>query len=139
MGHNTGYELGLIGTQLLHKVAISSSLSYERALDNMPDYKFPTGESNSAVNYTLSAGKLMLPKKYTSFNQTNVNLMVELLGQRLNGNGLSYLDVAPSIQFIIRSQARIDVGYRRQIYSDMARTAPNGVVVKFEYSLFNVF
>ncbi len=139
MGHNTGYELGLIATQLLHKVAISSSVSYERALDNMPDYKFPATESNSAVNYTLSAGKLMLPKKYTSFNQTNVNLMVELLGQRLNGNGRSYLDIAPSVQFIIRSQARVDIGYRRQIYSDMARTAPNGVVLKLEYSFFNVF
>jgi len=139
MGHNTGYELGLIGTQLLHKVAISSSVSYERAMDNMPDHKFPAAESNSAINYTLSAGKLMLPKKYTSFNQTNVNLMVELLGQRLNGNGRSYLDVAPSLQFIIRSQARIDIGYRRQIYSDMIRTAPNGVVVKLEYSFFNVF
>ncbi len=139
MGHNTGYELGVIATQLLHKVAISSSVSYERALDNMPDYKFPATESNSAINYTLSAGKLMLPKKYTSFNQTNVNLMVELLGQRLNGNGLSYLDIAPSVQFIIRSQARVDIGYRRQIYSDMVRTAPNGIVLKLEYSFFNVF
>lgn len=139
MGHNTGYELGLIATQLLHKVAISSSVSYERALDNEPNYKFPEAESNSAINYTLSAGKLMLPKKYTSFNQTNVNLMVELLGQRLNGNGLSYLDVAPSIQFIIRSQARIDIAWRKQLYSTMNRTAANGIVVKLEYNLFNVF
>lgn len=138
MGHNTGYELGLIGTQLLHKVAISSSVSYERALDNKPDYKFPVGESNSAINYTLSAGKLMLPKKYTSFNQTNVNLMLEFLGQRLNGNGLSFLDVAPSLQFIIRSQARIDIAYRQQLYSTMSRTAPNGFLVKLEYNLFNV-
>ena len=138
MGHNTGYELGLIATQLLHKVAVNSSVSYERALDNKPNYKFPEAESNSATNYTLSAGKLMLPKKYTSFNQTNVNLMVELLGQRLNSNGLSYLDIAPSLQFIIRSQARVDIAWRKQLYSTMDRTAANGVVVKFEYTLFNV-
>jgi hypothetical protein len=139
MGHNTGYEAGLIATQLLHKVAISSSWSYERALDNNPGYKFPTTESNSAMNYTLSVGKLMLPKVYTNFKQTNVNLMLELLGQRLNENGKSYLDLAPSIQFIINSQARVDIGYRQQLYSTMKRTAPNGFILKFEYTFFNVF
>ena len=86
MGHNTGFEAGFIATQLLHKVAVSSSLSYERALDNKPNYKFPITESNSAMNFTLSVGKLMLPKVYTSYKQVNVNLMLELLGQRLNEN-----------------------------------------------------
>ena len=69
MGHNTGYETGLIVTQLLHKVALSGSLSYERAFDNKPKYKFPTTESNSAVNYTLSVGKLMLPKFTKTINK----------------------------------------------------------------------
>jgi hypothetical protein len=139
MGHNTGYEAGLIATKLLHKVAISSSLSYERASDNGEKYKFPTAESNSAMNYTLSVGKLMLPKVYKSFKQTNVNLMLELLGQRLVENRKSYLDIAPSIQFIINSQARVDIGYRQQVYSTMIRTAPNGMVLKFEYTFFNAF
>jgi hypothetical protein len=139
MGHNTGYETGFIATQLLHKVAISSSLSYERALDNNPNYKFPTAESNKAMNYTLSVGKLMLPKVYTSFKQVNVNLMLELLGQRLNQNGKSYLDIAPSVQFIINSQARIDLAYRQELYSSMLRTAPNGVILKLEYTFFNAF
>jgi hypothetical protein len=139
MGHNTGYELGIIGTQLLHKVAISSSISYERALDNNPDYKFPSTESNNAMNYTLSVGKLMLPKVYKSYKQTNMNLMLEFLGQRLNENGKSYLDIAPSVQFIINSQARVDIGYRQELYSTMERTAPNGIVLKFEYTFFNFF
>jgi hypothetical protein len=139
MGHNSGYEAGLIATQLLHKVAISSSISYERALDNKPNYKFPSTESNSAMNYTLSAGKLMLPKVYTSFKQVNMNLMLEFIGQRLNDNQKSFLDIAPSVQFIFNSQARVDIGYRRQLYSTMERTAPNGMVLKFEYLLFNVF
>ena len=51
----------------------------------------------------------------------------------------SFLDIAPSVQFIINSQARIDIGYRRQLYSTMDRRAPNGMVLKFEYLLFNVF
>ena len=139
MGHNTGYDAGFIATKLLHKVAISSTISYERALDNKPDYNFPITESNNAMNYTLSVGKLMLPKVYTSYKQINVNLMLELLGQRLNENKKSYLDIGPSVQLIINSQARIDIGYRHQIYSTMERTAPNGMVLKFEYLFFNAF
>lgn len=138
MGHNTGYELGIVATKLINKVAISSTLSYERALDNRPNYEFPSTQSNNGLNYTLSVGKLMYPKVYTSLKQTNINAMVEILGQRLNGNSKSYLDIVPSIQFIIRSQARIDVGYRQQLYSTQARTAPNGFVVKFEYTFLNV-
>jgi len=137
--HNSGYEAGFIATKLLHKVAISSTISYERALDNKPNYKFPPMQANSATNYTLSIGKLMFPKVYTSYNQTNVNLMFELIGQRLNGNQKSFLDMGPSIQFIVNSQARFDIGFRQQLYSTMERTAPNGFILKFEYLFFNVF
>lgn len=139
MGHNSGYELGMIATQLLNKVAISGSLSYERAGDNKPDYKFPVTQSNSALNYTLSVGKLILPKEYKSYKQVNVNLMLELLGQRLNGNGKSYLDIAPAAQLIINSQARIDLAYRKQLYSNMQRTATDGFILKLEYTFFNLF
>ncbi len=138
MGHNTGYEGGLVATKLVNRVAVSSSLSYEKALDNMPNYKFPKTQSNNATNYTLSLGKLVYPKKYTSLKQTNMNLMCEFLGQRLNANGKSNLDIVPSLQFIILSQARIDIAYRKQLYSTMTRTAPNGFLVKFEYTFFNV-
>jgi hypothetical protein len=140
MGHNSGYEAGFIATKLLHKVAISTTISYERALDINSKYMCSTTQmSNSAMNYTLSVGKLMLPKIYTSYNQTNVNLMFELIGQRLNEHQKSFLDMGPSLQFIVNSQARFDIGYRKQLYSTMERTAPNGVVFKFEYLFFNVF
>lgn len=138
MGNNFGYETGIIVTKLINKLAISSSLSFEKAFDNKPNYGFPTSQSDNATNYTLSFGKLVYPKKYTSFKQTNINLMVEFLGQTLNGNGKSFLDIAPSIQFIINSQARIDLAYRKQLYSSMLRTAPNGIYMKLEYTFFNV-
>ena len=138
MGHNTGYEIGIVATKLVNKVAIGSSLSFEKALNNLANNKFPTTQSNNATNYTLSVGKLMYPKKYTSLKQTNINLMCEFLGQTLNQNGKSYLDIVPSLQFIIRSQARIDVAYRKQLYSVMNRTAPNCFMIKFEYTFFNV-
>jgi hypothetical protein len=138
VGHNTGFEAGMIATQLLHKVALSSSVSFEQAYDNVK-YDFPSRQADNAINYTLSAGKLMLPKKYTSFKQTNFNLMVEFLGQRLNANGKSYLDIAPSVQFIFLSRARLEIGYRHELYSTMERTAPNGFVFRLDYSFYNVF
>ena len=138
MGHNTGFETGIVATQLIKKVAISASVSFEKAFDNKPDYAFPDTQSDNATNYTLSLGKLMYPKKYTSFKQTNINAMLEFVGQTLNENGKSYLDVVPSIQFIVNSQARIDVAYRQELYSSMLRSAPNGFYLNLEYTFFNV-
>ena len=138
MGHNSGFEAGLVATKLIKKVAISSSISFEKALDNNPDYPFPDGLGDNATNYTLSFGKLMYPKKYISFKQTNINLMVELVGQTINEDGKSYLDIVPAIQFIFNSQARLDLAYRHELISSMVRTAPNGVYLNLEYNFFNL-
>ena len=139
MGHNSGYELGFIATKLVKKLAISTSVSFEQAHDNKPNYKFPVTQGTQATNYTFSIGKLMYPKKYTSYKQTNINLMCELLGQTINANGKTSLDIVPSVQFIINSQARIDIAYRQELLNSMFRTAPNGVYINFEYTFFSVF
>ncbi|MBA3704478.1 MAG: hypothetical protein H0W84_00835 [Bacteroidetes bacterium] len=138
-GHNTGYEGGLIATQLLHKLALSITASYEQALDNFNNNKFPKNYSNNALNYSFSVGRLILPKVYTSYKQVNMNLMVELLGQTQLQNGKTFIDIAPSIQFILNSQLRIDIAYKQQLYSDILRSAPNGILFRLEYLLFNVF
>ncbi len=138
MGHNTGFETGIIATKLIKKVAISSTISFEKALDNQPNYPFPNNMGNNATNYSLSFGKLMYPKKYTSLKQTNINLMVEFVGQTINQNGKSYLDVVPVIQFIFNSQARLDLAYRRELLSSMIRSAPNGVYFNLYYTFFNL-
>ncbi|WP_395057692.1 hypothetical protein [Flavobacterium sp.] len=139
MGHNSGFETGLVATKLIKKVAISTSVSFEKALDNKPNYPFPDDFGDNATNYTLSFGKLMYPKKYTNFKQTNINLMVEFVGQTINKNGKSYLDVVPALQFIFNSQARLDLAYRQELVSSMLRTAPNGFYFNLEYNFFNVF
>ncbi len=138
VGHNTGFETGIIATKLINKLAISSSVSFEKALDNKPNYHFPTTQGNSASNYTLSFGKLMYPKKYTSFKQTNINLMVEFVGQTINQNGKSYLDIVPAIQFIFNSQARLDLAYRQELVSSMIRSAPNGFYLNLYYTFFDL-
>lgn len=139
-GHNTGVELGVVATQLLRKVAFSSSVSFLNAADNGGNNKFIYGQKRSkAIGYTLSVGKLMLPVAYKSYRQTNLNLMMELLGQVNTGSGKYCVDMAPSIQFIFNSQGRLDVGYRRELGTTLLRTAPNGVFVRLEYTFFSAF
>jgi hypothetical protein len=137
-GHNSGYQLGWIGTQLLHKTALSLTLYYQHALDNTGGKEFPVAQSASSINYNFSSGRLMLPKVYKGYKQTNLNIMVELMGETLTGNGKTFLDIAPSVQFIFNSQTRLDIGYKHQLYSNMVRTAPNGLLIRGEHLLFNV-
>lgn len=136
-GHNSGMRIGLTGTQLLHKTAISSTISFQQAINNFNN-KFTQNYSTKSVDYTLSLGQLVLPRTYKNFNQTNVNLMVEILGQTHVTNSKSFLDIVPVIQFILKSKARLDIAYRRQLYSTMYRTQPNGIIINFQYNIFNI-
>jgi len=109
-GHNSGYEAGLIATKLNGKVAVSATASYLHAMDNNKE-KFTYGDKNrNAANYTLSVGKLMLPKEYTGYKQTNLNLMLEMMGQTNLNKGYSYLDIAQSLQLIFLSRISFDSG-----------------------------
>ena len=137
-GMNSGYEGGLVSTKLINKVAISASTSFIRAMDNG---KFVIGNDfKNALNYTLSAGKLMLPKEYTSYDQPNLNLMLELLGQtNLGNNKQYYFDMAPSVQLILKSKMRIDFGYRFPLVDKMYRARPNTAQIRFEYNFFNAY
>ena len=139
-GHNTGVEVGLVATQLLRKVALSSSVSFLKATDNGNNNKFIYSLKDSkAVNYTLSIGKLMLPKEYKDYRQTNINLMLEFLSQLNVGSGKYYMDIAPSVQMIFNSQSRVDIGYKKELKTTLLRTAPNGLFIRLEYNLFNAF
>lgn len=138
-GHNSGYEGGLIATKLINKVAFAASASYLHAADNNKE-KFIYGNKNrNAVNYTASVGKLMLPKEYTGYKQTNVNLMLEMLGQINLNTRYSFLDMAPSVQFILLSRMRIDAGYRIPLVKDLSRTTPGGFLLRLEYNIFNAY
>lgn len=137
-GHNSGYQLGLIFTQLLHRQAISASVWYEHATDNFGGNEFPTVQKQDGVNLALSTGRLFYPKRYTGYGNLNINGMVEVLSQKLIGNDKYYVDLAPSVQLIINSQTRVDIGYRFELASNMERTAPNGLMLRLEHVLFNV-
>ena len=139
-GHNSGYEAGLVATKLVNKVAVSAMASFLHATDNLKDRKFYYGEKNrNAIGYALSVGALVLPREYTSYNQTNLNLMMEVLGQSNFASSTSYIDLATSMQFIILSRMRLDLGYRFALVNELVRNSEKGFLVRFEYNLYNVF
>jgi len=137
-GRNSGYEVGLIATQLRKKMAMSASASFVHATDNINE-KFLFGNKlRNAVNYTASIGRLMLPKEYISYNQTNVNLMLEFMGQLNLYSGSSWLDMAPAVQFIFNSRARVDLGYHFALAKQLPRYSTQGALLRLEYNFFNV-
>jgi hypothetical protein len=135
--HNSGYESGLIATQLLHKVAISGTASIQKATSSSKT-KWPyEGDLNKSINYSFSLGKLLLPKKYTSYKQANVTIMAEFLGQYNLGDRRYYLDIVPSVQVILNSIARIDLAWREELRGSLHRSSTKGFILKFEYNFFN--
>lgn len=137
-GHNSGFGLGLIATQLLHRQAISATLWYERAMNNLEGHEYPAAQSPDAMNLALSTGRLFYPKHYTGYGNVNINGMIEVLAQQSLGSDKRYINIAPSLQFIFNSQTRVEIGYRLEAWSNMERTAPNGLLLRVEHLLFNV-
>lgn len=138
-GDQSGLRAGLIATQLMHKLAISGTLGYTESLQK--GKKSLTGPyvPYQALGYSLSAGYLVLPKKYTGYGQTNLNLYVELLGQNTLDKKRSYLDLAPAAQLIFDSQAKLNLGYRFQLSGDMNRMAKQSWMLSFEWLFLNAF
>lgn len=138
-GHNSGYEGGLIATKLVNKLALSASVSWMYASDNGKQ-KFRFGNQlRNAMGYSLSTGLLVLPKEYTSYRQTNLNLMVEFLGQVNAHNGYGWFDIAPSLQLIFNSRARLDFGYRIPLVKKLLRYSAEGALLRLEYNFYNIF
>ncbi len=137
-GDNSGIGGGLVATQLLHKLAISFTGGYVRAMNNV-QHDYPAIQNKNAFNYSLSAGYLTLPIHYKNYNQPNVNIYVEMLGKSNPSNKEHYLDIAPALQCIFKSKMRIDVGYRKQISGNMWRISRQSFVLKFEYNIFSAY
>ena len=141
MGDKTGIETGLIATQLWHKLAVSTTVSRTEILDksrNDGQVYFPARQYQS-VNYSLSAGYLLFPRAYKSYDQPNLNLYVEFLGQRLIGTGFRYADLAPALQLILNSNTKINVGKRFQLSGNMQRMARQSWLISIERSFLQAW
>ena len=135
--HNSGVGAGLIATYLKGHFAgtltVGGVLPFEYKGNSYDIYggAYPIDfKYGNAVDYDLALGYLLLPRKYTSYKQTNINLYLELLGKTYGAadvtqhdgiesykipntiailRGGSYMEVSPGVQFIIRSDVRVDV------------------------------
>lgn len=139
-GDQSGVQVGLIATQLLNKLAVSASASLNEVLHK---YRWDDAHRDQhafqALNYSLSAGYLVLPFEYTDYRQTNLNLYLELLGGR-NINWPQekyYLDLAPAIQLIFNSTDKLNFGYRYQFAGNISRMANNGFMISYEHVFLN--
>ena len=130
-GDQSGVQGGIILTQLSRKLAVSSTLSVLKSLQEKSKIN-ASGTPGEAFAYTVSAGYLVLPVNYTSFRQLNVNVYTELLGQRALGERKYMVDLAPAIQFIFNSNAKVNIGYRFQLGGNMHRMGERGWMIAFE-------
>lgn len=124
MGDNKAVGGGIISTALINKLAISFTGGMIRP------FAYNEGQVTlkygNAYNYSLSFGYLVYPFKYKNFNQTNINLYAEFIGKSYESisitnqekvvhtthntafNGGNYIEFRPAIQFIVKSNLRID-------------------------------
>jgi len=139
MGDKSGIEAGLIATQLWHKLAVSATVSNTQVLDKSRTNKviYVPERNYQAMNYSLSAGYLLLPKEYTDYKQLNVNLYTEILAQQTLDQKKHYIDIAPALQFIFNSNFKVNIGYRFQASGNMDRMANNSWQLSIERTFLN--
>ena len=138
MGDHSGVQAGLIATQLWNRLAVSGTASLIEVFDKKRDDK-PQQYAFQSLNYSLSAGYLVLPRVYKDYDQTNLNIYAELLGgQNLDWEYEKYyLDLAPSLQLIFKSTSKLNLGYRFQLKSDIYRNMKNSWMISYEYIFLN--
>ena len=139
MGDKSGVQIGLIATQLWNKLAVSGTVSHTQVLDKSRNDKviYVPGRIYQAMNYSLSTGYLLFPKEYTNYKQTNLNLYTELLAQQTLDQKKHYVDIAPALQFIFNSNAKLNLGYRFQVIGNMSRMSTSSWQVSFERPFLN--
>ncbi|MGZ5222223.1 MAG: hypothetical protein ACXWWD_07535 [Chitinophagaceae bacterium] len=139
-GDKSGVQLGLIATQLWNKLAVSGTVSHTQVLHKSRDSKtdiYIPSRIYQVMNYSLSAGYLVLPFQYTDYKQTNLNIYTEVLAQQSLDRKAYFVDLAPAVQLIFNSNAKLNLGYRFQLNGDMLRMSENSWLISFERTFLN--
>jgi len=138
-GDKSGEQVGVIATQLWHKLAVSATVSHLQSLDGSRNDKtlYVPSRIYQAMNYSLSAGYLLLPFEYTDYRQTNLNLYAEFLAQQSLDRKAYYVDFAPAVQLIFNSTTKLNLGYRFQLGGDMQRMTKNSWLISVERAFLN--
>ena len=139
--HTSGFGAGAIATYLNHHFAVSLTagvilpLEYKGNTYDKYGGIYPTTiQYGNAVNYDLSFGYLLFPRKYTDYHQTNINIYCEFFGKAYGAAQITqkdgpyswaatldlpnttpilkagyYLDAAPGVQLILNSTYRVEL------------------------------
>ncbi len=134
MGDKSGVKLGVVATQLWHKLALSGTVAHTQVLDESRTNKvlYIPARNYQSMNYAVSAGYLVLPKEYKDYRQTNLNLYAELLAQQTLDRSTYFVDLATAMQLIFNSNAKLNLGYRVQLGGNMQRMTSNSWLISFE-------
>ncbi|MFM1793644.1 MAG: hypothetical protein RL642_29 [Bacteroidota bacterium] len=142
-GDQSVLQAGLILTQLVDKLAISSTLALTEVVDGERFLKYGGARrfGYSSFNYSLSSGYLLFPRRYKSYEQTNFNIYLELIGSQALDRKVYFVDLAPALQFIVNSNTKINVGYRFQLKGNAFRMADANpsLSLSVERTFFNTF
>lgn len=135
-GDVSGVQAGIIATQLQNKTAVSATVAYVEAFrkTHLMAGHFST---DKALSYSLSAGTLVLPRVYKNYEQLNFNVYTEVLGQKALDSKAWFIDLGPAIQFIFKSNTKLNLGYRFQLGGNAARFNKQLYVVALEHTFFN--
>jgi hypothetical protein len=139
-GDKSGIQFGIIATQLWNKVAVSGTIAHTQILDKSRNSKnviYVPSRIYQAMNYSLSAGYLLLPKEYTDYKQTNLNIYTEFLAQQSLDRKAYFIDMAPALQLIFNSNTKLNLGYRFQIGGTMQRMAKTSWLISLERTFLN--
>lgn len=126
-GDTGGLSGGVISTWLNKKLAFSITAGYiipARYTQVNPEIIIQYGKT---INYSLSLGYLVYPREYKDYKQTNINLYAEFMGKKYDAAKIeyqgqpvwtddvlplssgNYIEFRPSLQFIIKSNLRLDL------------------------------
>jgi hypothetical protein len=142
-GDNTGFGGGAIVTLLYKRFAASFTYAYTHPLLYKDKAQQITFQSGTANNYDLSFGYRLYPPKYNTYNDLNINLYVEFVNRDYEAAKMTvrdapydfsyfqyfdkniynslmdgkYSEIRPSIQLIMNSNNRIDIGCAYPVYN----------------------
>lgn len=141
-GDKSGVQLGMIATWLKGKLAISGTVSHIQVLDedrNDHTVVYDPSRIYQVMNYSLSGGYLVLPLEYTDYRQTNLNVYAEIIAQQSLDRKAWFADLAPAVQLIFNSNAKLNFGYRFELSGTMKRMSNNSWLISFERTFLNAF
>jgi hypothetical protein len=136
-GDVSGLQAGIIATQLKNKTAVSATVAFAEAFRKKELVGSPYFRTSKAVAYSLSAGSLVLPRVYKNYDQLNLNVYTELLGQKALDSEAWFVDLAPAVQAIFKSNTKLNFGYRFQLGGNAWRFNNQVYVIALEHTFFN--